>query len=129
MFKAQDIRSGYGEVVVLQGLTFNVEDEIFAVLGANGAGKSTLLKTIAKLLPLMTGSLAFDGGDVTHVPAYELATQGLAFVPAVLAWWWLRPAAFAGVHMVQLSTSQFIALASGLAVVGGYKYKEFVSKG
>ncbi len=81
MFKAEDIRSGYGEVVVLQGLTFNVEDEIFAVLGANGAGKSTLLKTIAKLLPLMTGSLAFDGGDVTHVPAYELATEGLAFVP------------------------------------------------
>ena len=58
-----------------------MEDEIFAVLGANGAGKSTLLKTIAKLLPLMTGSLAFDGEDVTHVPAYELATQGLAFVP------------------------------------------------
>lgn len=81
MFEAKDIRSGYGEVVVLQGLNFTVEHEIFAVLGSNGAGKSTLLKTIAKLLPLMSGRFMFNGQEVTHAPAYELATGGLAFVP------------------------------------------------
>ncbi|MEM7798199.1 MAG: ABC transporter ATP-binding protein [Chloroflexota bacterium] len=81
MFEANDIRSGYGEVVVLQGLTFQVEHEIFAVLGANGAGKSTLLKTIAKLLPLMTGSLKFKGADVSLTPAYQLTARGLAYVP------------------------------------------------
>ena len=81
MFEAKDIRSGYGEVVVLQGLDFSVGHEIFAVLGSNGAGKSTLLKTIAKLLSLLSGSFTFDGQEVTDTPAYELAIGGLAFVP------------------------------------------------
>ncbi|MEM7336358.1 MAG: ABC transporter ATP-binding protein [Chloroflexota bacterium] len=81
MFEAVDIRSGYGEVVVLQGLDFKVEHEIFAILGSNGAGKSTLLKTMAKLLPLMSGTLHFEKEEITHLSAYELATKRLAFVP------------------------------------------------
>lgn len=81
MFKVNDIRSGYGEVTVLHGLSFEVGHEIFAILGANGAGKSTLLKTIAKVLKLTTGEIYFKGDDVTDLTAYQLAEKGLAFVP------------------------------------------------
>ena len=81
MFKMTDIRSGYGEVTVLQGLTFEVKHEIFAILGANGAGKSTLMKTVAKLLPLKTGEIHFQNDNVTRLAPYQLAERGLAYVP------------------------------------------------
>jgi len=81
MFKANDIRSGYGEVTVLQGLTFAVNHEIFAILGANGAGKTTLMKTISKVLPLTSGTMHFDNEDISHETPYRLAAKGLSLVP------------------------------------------------
>lgn len=81
MLDVQDLSSGYGEVGVLSEITFSVENEILAVLGANGAGKTTLLKTLAKLLPVKAGSINWMGQDVTGVPAYDLATRGVAYVP------------------------------------------------
>jgi len=81
MFDVQNLGSGYGEVQVLSDLTFGVENEILAVLGANGAGKTTLLKTLAKVLPVSQGGLSWDGQDITGTPAYELSTRGIAYVP------------------------------------------------
>ena len=81
MFEVKDMRSGYGEVTVLQGLEFKVGHEIYAILGANGAGKSTLMKTIAKVLPLKTGEIRFKDEDVSHITPYQLAERGLAYVP------------------------------------------------
>lgn len=81
MLDVMDLGSGYGEVQVLFDLSFSVENEVFAVLGANGAGKSTLLKTLAKLLPVKTGKMSWAGEDVTKTTAYDLATRGVAYVP------------------------------------------------
>jgi branched-chain amino acid transport system ATP-binding protein len=81
MFEVRNMRSGYGEVTVLQGLEFSVGHEIYAVLGANGAGKSTLMKTIAKVLPLSTGEIRFKDQDVTNITPFQLAKRGLAYVP------------------------------------------------
>ncbi len=75
------LRSGYQGVTVLKGLDFAVGNEVFAVLGANGAGKTTLLATLARLLPLMAGTIRFDGQDVSHLPPYETAARGIAYVP------------------------------------------------
>jgi len=73
--------SGYHGVTVLKGLDFSVGNEVFAVLGANGAGKTTLLATLAKLIPPMAGSIRFAEEDVTHLPPYETAGRGIAYVP------------------------------------------------
>lgn len=81
MLDVTNLSSGYGDVEVLQGINFSVDSEIFAVLGANGAGKSTLLMTLAKLLPLRTGALSFEGADVTKTQAYDLTARGIAYVP------------------------------------------------
>lgn len=81
MFSVNNISSGYGEVTVLHGLTFEVQHEIYAVLGANGAGKSTLMKTIAKILPLTGGEIFFQDEDVTTTEPHVLAVKGLAMVP------------------------------------------------
>ena len=79
--EARGIRSGYGGIEVLHGLDFSVRHEVFAVLGANGAGKTTLMKTIAKVLPLLDGTMAFRDEDITHMRPYTLAQKGLAYVP------------------------------------------------
>lgn len=81
MFDVQNLGSGYGDVQVLSDLTFGVGNEILAVLGANGAGKTTLLSTLAKVIPLRTGSISWQGQDVSGCPAYELSKRGIAYVP------------------------------------------------
>jgi branched-chain amino acid transport system ATP-binding protein len=77
----EGLRSGYHGVTVLKGLDFTVGNEIFAVLGANGAGKTTLLATLARLIPLMAGTIRFQGEDVSGLPAYETAGRGIGYVP------------------------------------------------
>jgi branched-chain amino acid transport system ATP-binding protein len=79
--EVEGLRSGYHGVTVLKGLDFAVGDEIFAVLGANGAGKTTLLATLARLIPLMAGTIRFQGEDVSTLPPYETAGRGVGYVP------------------------------------------------
>jgi branched-chain amino acid transport system ATP-binding protein len=75
------LRSGYHGVTVLKGLDFTVGDEIFTVLGANGAGKTTLLATLARLIPLMAGTIWLQGEDVSTLAPYETAGRGIGYVP------------------------------------------------
>lgn len=79
--EAEGLRSGYDTVTVLKGLDLSVRNEIFAVLGANGAGKTTLLATLARLIPLMAGTIRFLGEDVSTMPPYETASRGMGYVP------------------------------------------------
>lgn len=81
MLEVKNLRSGYGDVEVLHDISFIVENEIFAVLGANGSGKTTLLKTLSKLLPVSSGSIAWMGEDVTQTAAFDLTGRGVAYVP------------------------------------------------
>jgi branched-chain amino acid transport system ATP-binding protein len=51
------------------------------LIGANGAGKSTTLKTISGLLKPRTGSITFEGEDLTAFPAHDIVYKGIALVP------------------------------------------------
>ena len=86
--RSKGLRSGYHGVTVLKGLDFTVGDEIFAVLGANGAGKTTLLATLARLIPLMAGTIRFQGEDVSSAasvrdrrPGHRLRAPGEGHLP------------------------------------------------
>ncbi|MEM7341228.1 MAG: ABC transporter ATP-binding protein [Actinomycetota bacterium] len=81
VLRVQGLRSGYGGVPVLKGLDFSVGREIFTILGANGAGKTTLLATLARLIPVMEGSIHIAGTDVTGRPAPDAARLGVGYVP------------------------------------------------
>ena len=81
MLEVEGLRSGYNGIPVLKGLEFGVGNEIFAILGANGAGKTTLLATLARLIPLMAGSIRFQGQDVSGLPPFETAARGVGYVP------------------------------------------------
>jgi branched-chain amino acid transport system ATP-binding protein len=78
----RDIEVEYDGVQVLFGVDFEAEEgEIIALLGTNGAGKSTLLRAISGTHEASGGAVVYDGRDVTHVPAYEVADRGIVHMP------------------------------------------------
>ena len=82
MLKLENVNSGYGYLQVLWDVSFEAEKgRIVAILGLNGAGKTTTLKTISGLISPISGSVFFDGRDITGVRTNELVKQGLVFIP------------------------------------------------
>jgi branched-chain amino acid transport system ATP-binding protein len=82
VLKVEDLRAGYGDLVAISDLTFSVEQgELVALVGANGAGKSTLLKTIVGSMTSTSGSIIFNGEDLTHVADYKRIRAGISLVP------------------------------------------------
>jgi branched-chain amino acid transport system ATP-binding protein len=72
----------HGQLRALDGVSLRVfPGEVYAIIGANGAGKSTLLRTIAGLHHPTTGSILFDGNDVTRLRPERRATRGIGMVP------------------------------------------------
>jgi len=77
-----DVRAGYGEAVVLDGIELSLpENGSLAVLGRNGAGKTTLLLTAMGFLPLARGSVRMRGRDVSRLAPHRRAQLGLGWVP------------------------------------------------
>ena len=78
----QQVSAGYGETVVLEGISLAVSPgETLAVLGRNGVGKTTLLATIMGHTRLHGGGIRFAGAEVATLPAYRRARLGIGFVP------------------------------------------------
>ena len=67
---------------ILEGVDLEVgEGEIVALLGRNGAGKTTTLRTILGLNPARSGSVVFDGDDITARRSFDIAAMGIGYVP------------------------------------------------
>ena len=82
MISIRNLRAGYGRIEVLHGVDLDVAtSQIACVIGANGAGKTTLLMTICGRVPASSGTISFEGEDITHVPTFELTRRGIAHVP------------------------------------------------
>ena len=82
LLEFRDVRSGYGEAVVLDVVSFALsENGSLAVLGRNGVGKSTLLLTAMGFVGLARGSILFRGEDISRLPAHKRARAGIGWVP------------------------------------------------
>jgi branched-chain amino acid transport system ATP-binding protein len=82
LLELRDVRAGYGEAVVLDGVSLAVPaGGSLAVLGRNGVGKSTLLLTIMGIVDLVRGSIAFQGSDISRLATFKRARMGLGWVP------------------------------------------------
>lgn len=82
LLEIRDVHSGYGEVQILWGVTMKLEPgKLTCLVGANGVGKTTLLRTVVGLLRPSSGTIWFDGQDVSRLPAYAKADLGLVMVP------------------------------------------------
>jgi branched-chain amino acid transport system ATP-binding protein len=76
------LRSGYGRIPILAGVTFDVaEGEFLGILGHNGMGKTTLMNTLMGHLPTTGGTITFDGQDISRMPPFKRARAGLGLVP------------------------------------------------
>jgi len=76
------VNAFYGKSHILNDATLDVrEGEIVALLGRNGAGKSTLLKTLAGLVPPVSGTIEFEGRKIAGMPAPDIARLGVGYVP------------------------------------------------
>ena len=77
-----DVHTYYGHIHALQGISVTVnQGEIVTLLGSNGAGKTTTLKTISGLLHPRTGTVHFDGQDISRVEAHRLVRVGIGHAP------------------------------------------------
>ena len=82
MLEVKGLRVAYGGIQAVKGIDLTVaQGELVTLIGANGAGKSTTLKALAGLLRPASGSIHYNGMDITARPAFELVRQGLALVP------------------------------------------------
>ncbi|TSA44871.1 MAG: ABC transporter ATP-binding protein [Deltaproteobacteria bacterium] len=82
LLEVKDLNTYYGASHVLQGISLNVaEGELVVLLGRNGMGKSTALKTIMGLVKPKSGSVVFEGREITGYPPYKAAQAGIGYVP------------------------------------------------
>ena len=82
MLNVQGINQYYGSSHTLRGITMSVKQgECMALLGRNGVGKTTLLQCLMGVQPLASGSIHFDGKDISKLAPHARAALGMAYVP------------------------------------------------
>ena len=82
LLEVQNVDTFYGPIHILQGLTLRVEaGELVCLLGGNASGKSTTLKTVLGIVSPRSGSVSFDGEDVTGRSTSYRIRKGMAIVP------------------------------------------------
>ena len=82
MLEIENIYVSYGMINAIRGVSFTVDrGEIIALIGANGAGKTTTLHTISGLLRPKSGSIRFNGTEITCVAPHKIVSMGIAQVP------------------------------------------------
>jgi len=82
MLAVQDVNLFYGAAQALRRVSLSAQiGKVTCLLGRNGVGKTSLLRAICGLQPIASGSIQFDGHEVSRLPAYERARRGVALVP------------------------------------------------
>lgn len=78
----KNLHINYGMIQAVKGASFEVnKGEIVALIGANGAGKTSILHTLTGLIPAKSGSIEFEGREISKMPAHKIVTMGMAHVP------------------------------------------------
>ena len=78
----KDLHVFYGKIEAIKGISVVVnQGEIVTLIGANGAGKTTTLKTISGLRPVASGSITFDGQDISKMQAHDRVALGISQAP------------------------------------------------
>lgn len=82
MLKVENLCVSYGAINALRGISFEVhKGEIITLIGSNGAGKTTTLHAISNIIKKQSGSVIFEGNDITDLSADKIVKQHLIQVP------------------------------------------------
>ena len=82
ILSVKDLQVNYGGIEAVKGISFDVPaGDIVTLIGANGAGKSTTLKAIAGLVKPRSGSIEFEGANITGKDSSDIVARGVTLVP------------------------------------------------
>ncbi|WP_373503400.1 ABC transporter ATP-binding protein [Aestuariivirga sp.] len=82
LLAVRGVQTFYGKIQALKGIDMDVNDgEIVTLIGSNGAGKSTLMMTVCGTPRARTGTIAFNGKDITQMPVHKIAQMGISQSP------------------------------------------------
>ena len=82
LLEVKNLEVYYGVIRALKGISFEVnEGEIVTLIGANGAGKTTTMQSTIGLIPSKSGTVIFDGNDITKTPCHKIVHLGMTQVP------------------------------------------------
>uniref|UniRef100_UPI00389929AB ABC transporter ATP-binding protein n=1 Tax=Luteimicrobium xylanilyticum TaxID=1133546 RepID=UPI00389929AB len=82
MLELENVSVSYGRIEAVRGVSLTVEEgELVTLIGANGAGKTTTMRAISGIRPLSTGTIRFDGRDITRMKAHERVVAGVVQAP------------------------------------------------
>ena len=82
LLEVKNLEVYYGVICALKGISFEVnEGEIVSLIGANGAGKTTMMQSVVGLIPKKSGTVIFDGKDITKTPCHKIVELGMTQVP------------------------------------------------
>ena len=82
MLEVKNLEVYYGVICALKGIDFEVnQGEIVTLIGANGAGKTTTMQSVVGLIPKRSGTITFDGHDITKTPCHKIVHYGMTQVP------------------------------------------------
>lgn len=78
----QNLKINYGGIEAVKGISFDVpKGDIVTLIGANGAGKSSTLRAISGLVKPKSGSITFNGEDITGKDPAQIVGRGITLVP------------------------------------------------
>src|SRR3712207_5582541 len=82
MLAIKDLNVNYGAITAVKSVDFEINaGEIVTLIGANGAGKNTILKTISGLMRPASGTIIYEGQDLTKLSAPKIVAAGISQVP------------------------------------------------
>lgn len=82
LLEVKDLSVNYGAIKAVRGINFEVnEGEIVTLIGANGAGKSTTMNAISGLVRPASGTIRFQGKDITGARSHEIVKAGITLAP------------------------------------------------
>ena len=82
LLEVKDLEVCYGVIRALHGISFEVnEGKIVTLIGANGAGKTTTMQSVVGLIPKKSGTVTFDGQDISKTPCHKIVHLGMTQVP------------------------------------------------
>ena len=82
LLEVKDLQVFYGVIQARKGISFEVnKGEIVTLIGANGAGKTTTMQSLMGLIPKKSGTVTYNGTDITHIPCHRTVHMGMAQVP------------------------------------------------
>ena len=82
LLEVNNLEVYYGVIRALKGISFQVnEGEIVSLIGANGAGKTTMMQSVVGIIPKKSGTVIFDGHDISKTPCHKIVKLGMTQVP------------------------------------------------